>query len=99
MSIKEDTIPLLVEENMVQWIIDLIMKSKLKEIHAFSLDFSSALLANILHANYTLEYLTKNPKFVSHLMKTILSLLVETIPTSVLMHLLICLSYLSKEKF
>jgi hypothetical protein len=32
-------------------------------------------------------------------MTSLLSLLKETIPTSVLMHILICLSYLSKERF
>jgi len=32
-------------------------------------------------------------------MNSLLSLLKENIPTSVLMHVLICLSYLSKERF
>ena len=64
MSIKEDTIEFLLQQGLVQWIVELIERSKAKEIHVFSLDFSSALLANILHASATTEYLTKHPAFV-----------------------------------
>lgn len=77
----------------------LLEKSKSLDIHIFSLDFSSALLANILHASSTMDYLEKNPTFTKDIMTGLLSLLKESIPTSVLMHVLICLSYLSKERF
>ena len=65
----------------------------------FSLDFASALMANILHAKTTAEQLTKDKKFVTKLLETMLKLIKDKIPTSVLMHLLIWLSYLSKEAF
>jgi hypothetical protein len=35
---------------MIEWILALIERGSQKEIHIFSLDFATALLANILHA-------------------------------------------------
>lgn len=84
---------------MIDWIVGLTERSTKKEVHIFSLDFASALMANILHSLTTHEYLQKNPKYTKGLMVKILKMLKENIPTSVLMHLLICLSYLNKEKF
>ena len=69
------------------------------EIHVFCLDFSSALLANILHSYQVLDSLERNPRMLADIMTRLLNLLKENIPTSVLIHLLICLSYLSKERF
>lgn len=44
---------------MINWLMDLISKSIVdKSIHHFSLDFGSALLANIIHAPSTLVYLS-----------------------------------------
>ncbi|CDW73502.1 3-5 exonuclease family protein [Stylonychia lemnae] len=98
-SIKEDTIAVFLEQGLIEWILSLIERSTSKEVHIFSLDFSSALLANMLHATTTHEYLIKNASKTKSLMIRILDLLKKKIPTSVLMHLLICLSYLNKEKF
>ena len=84
---------------MIDWTVQLIERSAKKEVHIFSLDFSSALMANILHSISTHDYLTKNSNYTKSLMLKLLKLLKEKIPTSVLMHLLICLSYLNKEKF
>lgn len=98
-SIKEDTVPFLVKKGMISWIVKLIGRSLEKEVHVFSLDFASALLANILHAKATAEELVKDKKFVTKLLETMLKQIRDKIPTSVLMHLLICLSYLSKETF
>jgi hypothetical protein len=98
-SIKEDTVIYMVKNGIIQWIVELINRSLKKTVHVFSLDFSSALLANILHAKETNDYLVTQPDIVSNLLNTMLFLIREKIPTSVLMHLLICLSYLSKEQF
>jgi hypothetical protein len=84
---------------MIDWVIGLVERSIKKEIHIFSLDFASALMANILHATSTHEYFQKNTKYTKNLMVKLLKTLKEPIPTSVLMHLLISLSYLNKEKF
>lgn len=89
----------MVKLGIIDWIIELVKRSVKREVHVFSLDFSSALLANILHAKETNEYLDSNKQIVSKLLVTMLSLIKEKIPTSVLMHLLICLSYLSKEQY
>jgi hypothetical protein len=68
-------------------------------IHVFCLDFASALLANILHSYQVMESLEGNPALLKDIMNRLLNLLKESIPTSVLVHSLICLSYLSKERF
>ena len=103
-SIKEDTIPIFLKkaghEDMIDWVLGLIERSTKKpDIHIFSLDFSSALLANILHAPATQDHLAKSPQQVKSLILKLLKLLREKIPTSVLMHLMICLSYLKKDRF
>jgi len=59
MSVKETTIELFVNKGLIQWVLRLLDKSKQTDIHIFSLDFASALLANILHSHSTLEYLEK----------------------------------------
>lgn len=98
-SIKEDTIPFLVKKGIITWVVKLIGRSLDKEIHVFSLDFASALLANILHAKSSTDHLSKDKKYVTKLLETVLKIIKDKVPTSVLMHLLICLSYLSKESF
>lgn len=50
------------EHDMVNWIMNLIKKSLTEKIHHFSLDFGSALLANIIHAPTTLSSLSQDPK-------------------------------------
>jgi len=52
-SIKEDTIPVFLEQGLIDWILSLTERSTKKEVHIFSLDFASALLANMLHASQT----------------------------------------------
>jgi hypothetical protein len=60
MSVKEDAIPIYLKNGLIDWIIKLLQRSRQSEIHIFCLDFASALLANILHSNITLEFLEKN---------------------------------------
>ncbi len=84
---------------IIDWIVNLIRRSLKKEIHVFSLDFGSALLANILHAKATNDYMVDKGEMVKDLLSTMLELIRAKIPTSVLMHMLICLSYLSKDQF
>ena len=60
MSVKDTVIELLVQRGLIQWSIKLLEKSRLgQDIHIFSLDFASALLANLLHSYTTLDYLEK----------------------------------------
>ena len=104
-SIKEDTITVFLDKkahgcDIVQWILSLIERSVKSDIHIFSLDFSSALLANILHAQSTITTLA--PSTVTGILNRILGMLQvphPQQPTSVLMHLLICLSYLKRDRF
>jgi hypothetical protein len=53
-SILESVIPKMVEMEMVQWVINLVKQSLNSKIHVFCLDFSSAMLANIIHTPYTI---------------------------------------------
>ena len=66
MSIKEDLVDVLMKNKMIDWIVKLMERSTTTEIHTFSLDFGSALLANILHANSTLDFLEKNASFTKN---------------------------------
>lgn len=88
------------DSNFALWVIGLLERSlKKTDIHTFCLDFGSALLANILHNYSVLDKLDKNPSLLSEILSRLIGLLKQNIPTSVLIHLLICLSYLSKERF
>lgn len=98
-SIKDTVIPTYVEHGMINWVINLINKSLNTKIHVFCLDFASAMLANVIHTPSTIEYLEYNPEIATKVMDSLLRLIRETIPVSVLMHLLIALSYLSKDNF
>jgi hypothetical protein len=51
---------------MVNWLMKLIKESLTKKIHHFSLDFGSALLANIIHAQTTLTTLNQDPEYAHH---------------------------------
>jgi len=98
-SIKDTIIPCLVDHGLIQWTISLLKKSLNSKIHVFCLDFASAMLANIIHTPSTIQYLEQNPTLTTQIMESLLRLIRENIPVSVLMHLLIALSYLSKENF
>ena len=52
-----------------------------------------------MHSYQVLDSLERNARMLADIMNRLLNLLKENIPTSVLIHLLICLSYLSKERF
>lgn len=61
-SVKDTVIPTFMEQDMINWIMALIKRSLKEKIHHFSLDFGSALLANIIHAPSTLAALAQDPK-------------------------------------
>ena len=99
---------------MIPWCIKLLQKyRKGADIHSFCLDFASALLANLLHASSTLERLESDERQTTEILNDLLSLIVDEdagnaaqpegasqqLPTSSIIHCLICLSYLSKERF
>lgn len=68
MSIKEDLVDVFIKNKIIEWIVKLLERSTVTEIHSFSLDFGSALLANILHTNITLDYLEKNLPIAKNVM-------------------------------
>jgi hypothetical protein len=107
MSCKDEVVELLQRVGMLTWLLDLLERSSKvrkgqkqpEQIHAFCLDFASAIMANILHSYPVLDNLEKNYAQLRESMSRILGLLKDPLPTSVLIHVLICLSYLSKERF
>lgn len=58
---------------MINWLMNLIKRSLKEKIHHFSLDFGSALLANIIHAPSTLVSLSKDPKQAQMVRNTLYS--------------------------
>jgi len=103
MSAKDEICVCLYDEGFLQWVCGLIERSikvsTKAPIHSFCLDFGSALLANCLHSYSVLEKLEKNQRLLGDLLLRLLQYLKQGISTSVLIHVLICLSYLSKERF
>ncbi len=98
-SVKDTVIPTMIENNMIGWIIDLLNESLTKKLNVFCLDFSSALLANIIHSPHTISFLENNMDLAKKILESLLNLIKSSIPVSVLMHILIAISYLSKDNF
>ncbi len=98
-SIKDTVIPTLIEKNMIDWLLILLKESLNTKIHVFCLDFSSALLANIVHSQHTISFLENNLDLAKKILEDLLFLMNSKIPVSVLMHILIAISYLSKDNF
>ena len=108
MSIMNAVIPVLIQNGVIDFILDMVKKhyssSKLKDLkssytgeqHIFFLDFSTALLANILHCKITQDWLRKNTDQAMKITLQLLDCLTQKkMPASVLMHILICLSYMN----
>lgn len=68
-SIKETLIPAYVKCDMINWVITLLKKSFSTKIHVFCLDFSSAMLANVIHTPSTIHYLEQNPDYARNVIK------------------------------
>ena len=98
-SIKENNIKIYFKCGLIDWLIKLLQRSKENEVHLFCLDYSTALIANILQSKFILDFLEKNNVVCKNLMETFLNMLKDKITNSVLMNLLVCLKYLGKDKF
>lgn len=98
-SIKEESIQLYLKYGVIDWIVKLLQRSRINTINSFCIDFSSALLANILHSRTTLEFLDNNNSVCRNLMETFLSMIGENISPTLLKHFLMCLGYLDDKKF
>ena len=85
--------------NIIDWLVKLFQRSKENQIHDFCMDYGSALLANILGYSETSDFLFDNISFYKNITETLLNLIQEKVSTQVLMHYLMCLNYLSNDKF
>ena len=90
------------ENELIQWVLLLVKKSLNTKVHVFCLDFATAMLANVVHSKWIQEALTKKPQMVVLIIESVLKVIKEPpekVEVSVLMHLLITLSYLCRDKF
>ena len=85
--------------NVIDWLIKLFQRSQINNIHEFCMDYGSALLANILGYSETINFLFDNLSFYKNIAETLLTLIQGKISAQVLMHFLMCLNYLSQDKF
>ena len=86
--------------NVIDWLIKLFQRNKTNKIHEFCMNYGSALLANILGYKETIDFLFDNLSFYKNITETLLSLIKEKGNNpQVLMHYLMCLNYLSIDKF
>ena len=102
MSLNQNTISIFLKYGIIDFIIKLLQRSRINKINSFCLDFSSALLANILRANDTKIFLENNESLYRNLLETFLTLLEDNISTTLLKHIIICLGYIiniDKDEF
>ena len=85
--------------NIIDWLIKLFQRNRVNKVHEFCLDYGSALLANILGYSETIEFLFDNISFYKNITETLFTLIEDKVSTQVLMHYLMCLNYLSQDKF
>ena len=98
-SVKDATVPTMIESNLIGWVIELLGESLSRKINIFCLDFASALLANIIHSPHAIAFLENNLDIAKRVLEALLGFIRSNLPVSVLMHVLIAISYLSKENF
>ena len=89
------------KHNIIDWLIKLFQRNKTNKIHEFCMNYGSALLANILGYKETIDFLFDNLSFYKNITETLLDLIKDkrNKNTQVLMHYLMCLNYLSIDKF
>ena len=86
--------------NVIDYLIKLFQRNKTKKVHIFCMNYGSALLANILGYKETIDFLFDNLSFYKNITETLLNLIKEKgNNTQVLMHYLMCLNFLSIDKF
>ena len=99
-KINNNIIKIYNKYNVIDYLIKLFSRNKNNKLHEFCLNYGSALLANILGYQETIDFLFDNLSFYKTIAETLLDLIKEKeINTQVLMHFLMCLNYLSIDKF
>ena len=88
------------KNNIIDFLIKLFQRNKTNKIHEFCMNYGSALLANILGYKETIDFLFDNLSFYKNITETLLSKKKKKGNNpQVLMHYLMCLNYLSIDKF
>ena len=98
-SVKDALIKSYWDNDIIAWVLSLVKKSLHTKIHMFCLDFATAMLANVVHSRSCQSLLERKPELVNTMIENILKIIrepPEKIEVSVLMHLLITLSYLCR---
>jgi len=87
------------DNDLINWVLKLVKTSFTIKIHMFCQDFATAMFANIIHSKWCQVVLANKSEQVIYIMDNILKFILQEMEVSVLMHLLIALSYLCKPKF
>lgn len=96
-SVKEGIICTYLDNDLINWVLKLVNVSFKVKVHMFCLDFATAMLANIVHSKWCQIHLANKRDQTVQIMDSILKFIKEPLlEVSVLMHLLITLSYLCK---
>lgn len=101
-TMEESLCPGLLESGLTGWIVSDVLERGLvtgEFMHSFCLDFGSALLVNLLTGPAGLSYVTLHLEETVQLCEKLLELLiVDGLPTSVLLHLLLVLASVTSQK-
>ena len=102
MSLRENTALIFIKHGVIDFLIKLLQRSRVNNINKFCLDYSTALLSNLLRMNDIKNFLINNSGSVyRNLLETFLSLLEDDINISIIMvkNILMSLGYLIKVEF
>ena len=77
-----------IDSGLIDWVLKLVESSFKTKIHMFCLDFSTAMLANIIHSKWCHVKLAEKPEQTVYIMDSILKFIKHPMEVSVLMHLL-----------
>lgn len=99
---EESLCPGLLQSGLIGWIVTAVLEKGLvtgEFMHTFCLNFSSALLVNLLTGPAGLSYVTLHPEEAVQICDKLLELLiVDSLPTSVLLHLLLVLASVTSQR-
>lgn len=98
-NLNKNVIVIFNKYNLIDWLTKLFQRNNSKKVHEFCMDYGSALLANILNCDATIEFLFDNVSFYKNLLENLLTLINGNISTGVLINFLMCLNHLNQDKF
>jgi hypothetical protein len=100
---NESNSAVLIDRGIINWVLEEILERSIihKEyMHAYCIDFGSALIANLIASHYGLVYLESKMDETELIMKSMLEMIKgDNVSSCAIMHLLISLTSLCNDKF